>query len=255
MTHIPSILIAGVRVDSPSFAGTLDWTLNRITERSGGYICHLGAHGVVDAQQDAVLARALAGAALALPDGMPLVWLGRWLGLKSERVYGPDFMRSLLAATGDGRCRHFLFGSTPQVLRDLERRIRADYPGATIAGCLSPPFGPSSPEETEAHLHAIRNAGADVVWVGLGAPRQEKWMADVTARLPGILLFGVGAAFDFLSGTKPQAPAFVRRSGLEWAFRWLSEPRRLTSRYGRVIPVFLWLAARELWSRRQNRPV
>ncbi|MFN3075983.1 MAG: WecB/TagA/CpsF family glycosyltransferase [Alphaproteobacteria bacterium] len=249
---VPRRILAGVRIDYPTFAQAVVWARERVVSRTGGYVCHVSGHGVVEAQEDASLAAALAGSALALPDGMPLVWMGRRHGLKAERVYGPDFMRALLAVgmdAGGRTLRHFLFGSTPQVLAMLEARIREEYPRALIVGSLSPPFGPVSEEEGRAHLEAILSSGADVVWVGLGAPRQEKWMAEASGRLPGILLFGVGAAFDFLAGTKRQAPAFLRGIGLEWAFRWLSEPRRLTGRYRRIVPGLLRLMIRDALDR------
>lgn len=247
MTTVPSAGVIGVRIDYPTFAGSVDWVLSRTAEREGGYICHVNTHSVVEAHENPAVAAALRGAALALPDGMPLVWSGRWRGLMAERVYGPDLMRAVLAATRDGSRRHFLFGSTPQVLVDLTREICRTYPGVVICGTLSPPFGAISPQQQQDHLRVIRESGADCVWIGLGAPRQELWMADVHAALPGQVLFGVGAAFDFLAGTKPQAPAWMQRSGLEWAFRWATEPRRLTARYGRVLPLYLWLTLRDVW--------
>lgn len=253
MTRFPATRLLGVRVDMPAFDQVVRWATRRVEAGEGGYVCHVNAHGLVDAQTDLELARSFDGADLAVPDGMPLVWLGRLRGLAAQRVYGPDFMRALLADGGPA-CRHFLFGSTPEVLAALEARVAADHPGATVVGRLSPPFGPGLAEAMEAHVEAIRASRANVVWVGLGAPRQEKWMAQVAGRLPGVLLFGVGAAFDFLAGTKPQAPAPVRAAGLEWAFRWLSEPRRLTARYGRIIPAFLWLVLRDA-VRGQDRAV
>lgn len=254
MMSFRHLTFAGIRIDMPTFAQAEDWVAQRLVAGKGGYVCHLDAHCVMQAQQDAEFARALAGADLALPDGMPLVWLGRWRGIGAQRVYGPDLMRAVLAA-GESpalrpHCRHFLYGSTPEVVTALAATIAARYPQASIVGHLSPPFGQVSPQEIESHLATIRQSGATIVWVGLGAPRQEKWMDTVAERLPGVLMFGVGAAFDFLSGNKPQAPRPLRSCGLEWAFRWLSEPRRLTRRYLRVIPAFLSLVIRDIIGRR-----
>lgn len=256
MTEFQQTRIAGIPLHMPGFAEALIWAEQRIRSGDGGYVCHVGAHGIVEAQQDECLRRALAGAALAVPDGVPLVWLGRMRGLSAERVYGPDFMRALLSATAqwaDRPCRHFLFGSSPEVLARLRHHIGVTYPGAIISGSLSPPFRAPTEQEEQEHLRMIRAVAPDVVWVGMGAPRQEKWMARMSEHLPGTVLLGVGAAFDFLSGNKRQAPAWVGRAGLEWAYRWLTEPRRLSGRYARVVPMFLWLTARDgLRSRRED---
>lgn len=258
MTLPPPLTVAGIRIDTPTFTQAELWTEKRIAAGTGGYVCHLDAHCVVRAQKDQAFAQALAGAALALPDGMPLVWLGRWHGHAAQRVYGPDFMRAVLAAsekaTAGPQCRHFLYGSTPAVLNALTAMIRTTYPQAHIAGQLSPPFADLSAQDFQAHLTMIRDSGANVVWVGLGAPRQEKWMAAANNHLPTILMFGVGAAFDFLSGNKPQAPRAIRAYGLEWAFRWLTEPRRLSRRYLLVIPTFLWLIVRDALARLRQTP-
>lgn len=248
MTPFAHTKILGIPIHLPRFRDAVAWAEAEIRAGRGGYICHVGAHGLVEAQGDLVLQRALSGADLAAADGMPLVWLGRRVVPGAERVYGPDFMRAVLAATEtwtDRPCRHFLFGSTPTVLDALTRRIRAEYPGAVIVGSVSPPFRTVDAEEESEHLNIIRTSGADVVWVGLGAPRQEKWMARMTGRLPGVLLVGVGAAFDFLAGEKVQAPVWIQRAGLEWAFRWAAEPRRLTRRYLHIVPGFLLLLARD----------
>lgn len=240
--------ILGIPIHLTTLAAAVTWAEDRVRTGQGGYICHVGAHGLVDAQSDSDLFQALGNADLAATDGMPLVWLGRWRGMAAGRVYGPDFMEALLTATGawtDRPCRHFLFGSSPEVLEALRQRITARFPGAIIAGHLSPPFRAASAKEEDEHLDAIRQSQADVVWVGLGCPRQEKWMAHVADRLPGLLLVGVGAAFDFLAETKRRAPPWIGRSGLEWAYRCLTEPRRLARRYGRIVPAFLWLLARD----------
>lgn len=244
----PRLSILGVPVHMGRFADALAWAEEAIRNRSPGYVCHVGVHGIIEAQDDPAFAAALSGAALAGTDGMPLVWLGRAHGMVAERVYGPDFMEALLERTArwsDRPCRHFLYGSTPEVLERLQAAIATRYPGAVIAGAISPPFRPLSPEEEEADLRAIDAAGTDVLWVGLGAPRQELWMARMRPRLAAPLMAGVGAAFDFLAGTKPQAPSWMQRSGLEWAFRLASEPRRLARRYGTIIPRFLYLLAKE----------
>lgn len=226
--------------------------------RDGGrrYICHLDARSLLAARDDPVVAAAMAGAAIAGPDGMPLVWLGRLRGHRVGRVYGPDFMTALLEATTrwpDRPCRHVLLGSTPAVLGRLAERLRDRHPGTLIAGTVSPPIGPWDAAEDVRIRSAIEDLAPDVVWVGLGAPRQELWMARQRDRLSAPLLVGVGAAFDFLSGSKPQAPRWLRDAGFEWLFRLLTEPRRLAPRYALTVPRFAALALREELTRRLRR--
>lgn len=223
----------------------------RLDEKT--YVCHADARSILAARDDMAVRRALAGARIVGADGMPLVWLGRWRGLPGGRVYGPDFMEAMIA-DGVGRTdrplRHFFFGSTPQVLEQLTQRLAARHPGLVIAGTFSPPMGVWDEAADEAHRALINRSQADIVWVSLGAPRQELWMARNRPYLRAPLLCGVGAAFDFLSGTKPQAPRWLRHLGLEWAFRLLSEPRRLAGRYLRTLPRFMALALAEEARRR-----
>ncbi|MEO5374491.1 MAG: WecB/TagA/CpsF family glycosyltransferase [Alphaproteobacteria bacterium] len=236
------------------FDDALAYVEDLIRAGGPGYVCHVDAHGIVTAQDDPVLARALAEATLAATDGMPLVWLGRWRRMTAERVYGPDFMRALLARTAawrDRECRHFFYGASPEVLDRLIDRVRQTYPGICIAGSIAPPFRPMTPEEELADIRAVEAAAADVLWVGLGLPRQELWMARNRPRSRTPAMIGVGAAFDFLAGSKPQAPAFLRAHGLEWAFRLATEPRRLAGRYLETVPRFLAIAARDLAARRR----
>lgn len=234
--------LLGVPVDMPRFDEAVAAATGWIVDGGRRYVCHLDARSVLAARDDPAMAAAVAGAALAAPDGMPLVWLGRARGHAVERVYGPDFMLALLARTR-GR-RHLLFGADDATLARLAARF-----GQNVA-TLRPPHGDWSAEENTRLLAAINRTGAEVVWVGLGAPRQELWMARHRAALDAPLLVGVGAAFDFLAGTKPQAPAALRRAGLEWAFRLATEPRRLAPRYLRTVPRFAALAMAEEWRRR-----
>jgi N-acetylglucosaminyldiphosphoundecaprenol N-acetyl-beta-D-mannosaminyltransferase len=243
----PRETLLGVPVDMPRFATALAAADAWIGDGGRRYICHLDARSILAARDDPAVAAAVAGAALAAPDGMPLVWLGRARGHAVERVYGPDFMAALLART-PGR-RHLLFGSDDATLARLAARFG---PQATT---LRPPHGIWDEAENARLCTAINRAAADVVWVGLGAPRQELWMAANRAALDAPLLVGVGAAFDFLAGTKPQAPRALRRAGLEWAFRLATEPRRLGLRYLRTVPRFAMLALAEEYRRRIGRAV
>jgi N-acetylglucosaminyldiphosphoundecaprenol N-acetyl-beta-D-mannosaminyltransferase len=245
----PREQILGVPVDMAAFGEAVDVAERWIREGGGRYVCHLDAHAVLAARDDAAVRAAIAGADLAAPDGMPLVWIGRLRGHRVERVYGPDFMLALLARTAGWTarpCRHLLFGSSDPVLDRLVARF-----GGRVAALPAPPRWPWSAEEDAGHRAAINAAAADVVWVGLGAPRQELWIARNRPLLAAPLVVGVGAAFDFLAGTKPQAPRGLRAAGLEWAFRLATEPRRLAPRYLRTIPRFAVLAVADEWRRRR----
>ncbi len=207
-------------------------------------VCNV--HSVMSARTDQDLARAFADGEISTPDGLPLVWVMKTTGASAQtQVRGTDIVTASLAHGGALNWRHFFYGSTPETLGRLQSEIAATYPDAHIAGAVSPPFREQSDAELDAVAREILDARADLVWVGLGMPRQEKWMHRIRARLPGTVLVGVGAAFDFLAGTKREAPHWMRTAGLEWAFRLGSEPRRLWRRYLWNNPAFLalWLRA------------
>lgn len=208
-------------------------------------------HSVMVAHDDPLLHRALEEADVAAPDGMPLVWMLRASGQQAQqRVYGPDLMEMALPAGVAHGQRHYLYGSTAQTLDRLQERIRALAPHAEVVGAQAPPFRPLTDAEEAETVLRIRESGADVVWVGLGMPKQELWMHRVAPHLPGVSLMGVGAAFDFLAGTVSQAPDVLQRMGLEWAYRLAREPRRLWRRYAVNNPRFVWHALAQL--RRQR---
>lgn len=209
-----------------------------------GYICIRDAHGVVRCHGDPRFKAVHNHAFMVTPDGMPLVWALRLAGYREAgRVYGPDLMLALMERGRERGLRHFLYGATTETLERLETRLRARLPGAQIVGGLAPPFRALTEAEQSDVVERINASGADIVWVGLGTPKQEFWMAEMRALLAPAMLIGVGAAFDFHAGGKRQAPRFIQRSGLEWAFRLASEPRRLWRRYAVTVPNFLWLGA------------
>lgn len=232
--------LLGVRISAVDLSSAVGRILGAIETGQKGYVCIRDVHGIVRCQSDDRLRQVHNRAFLVTPDGMPVVWALRLTGHRAaDRVYGPDLM---LALFEQGRgLRHFLFGSTPETLARLETRLRARFPEARIAGRLSPPFGSWNPEEEEAMVARINASEADIVWVGLGTPKQELWMGRTRSELNAPMLIGVGAAFDFHSGTKRQAPRFIQRSGFEWLFRLASEPRRLAGRYAVAVPRFLGL--------------
>ncbi len=208
-------------------------------------VCNV--HSVMTARSDPAVAYALRTADIATPDGMPLVWALRRLARRDQaRVYGPDLMRAAMPYGVERGWRHFLYGSTPETLARLRAACERIAPGVTIAGMYAPPFRPQTVAEEEAVLAEIRSCQPDLVWVGLGMPKQELWMARVAPRVPGMALLGVGAAFDFLAGVVPQAPPVLQRAGLEWAFRLIQEPRRLWRRYLVNNPRYLILLAQQL---------
>ena len=177
------------------------------------------------------------GTGLVTPDGMPLVWLLRKAGYAHvSRVYGPDLMLALAGKTG---YRHFLYGGAPGIPERLANALKSKCPSIDIAGTYSPPFRSLSGEEDEEVCALIQESQPDIIWVGLGTPKQERWMASHVNRLNGAVLIGVGAAFDFHAGTIKQAPRWIQRSGFEWLFRLVVEPRRLWRRYFTVIPLFV----------------
>jgi N-acetylglucosaminyldiphosphoundecaprenol N-acetyl-beta-D-mannosaminyltransferase len=224
--------VLGVRY----YLGDLDSATHLVVDRAlsgkGGFSCLCGVHGIITAQHSEPLMRAMDNAWMTFPDGAPVAWLLRRTGSRgARRVAGPDLMPSVIEAGQSLGLRHLLFGSTPEVLADLEQQLLDRFPQATIVGTISPPFRSLSAEEESAIAAEIRSAEPHIVWVGLGLPKQDEWMWRNSAAYAPALAMGVGAAFDFLSGAKPRAPLWMQRSGLEWLHRVGHEPRRLASRY------------------------
>jgi N-acetylglucosaminyldiphosphoundecaprenol N-acetyl-beta-D-mannosaminyltransferase len=228
------------------FAGDLrDATallVDRARSGDGGFVSLMNVHVAMTAQRDHALRSALGEAWTVFPDGAPISWLERRRGARrAERVAGPDLMLAVLRDSLD--LRHFLFGSTPEVLARLEQRLTATVPGLRVAGSFGPAPGG---EHDPAVIEAVRDAKPHVVWVALGAPKQELWAGRHAADLAPALLVGVGAAFDFHAGSKSRAPQWMQRTGLEWLHRLASEPRRLAWRYASTNTRFVLSAAREL---------
>jgi N-acetylglucosaminyldiphosphoundecaprenol N-acetyl-beta-D-mannosaminyltransferase len=220
-----------------------------ITTGSQQYVCVTGVHGVMESRRDERLQRIHNQAGLVTPDGMPLVWWSRAAGqAQTRRVYGPDLLLACCERSLTTGYRHFFYGGGDGVADLLARRLSKRFPGLTVAGTYTPPFRALTPEEDAAIVRRIDDSGADIVWVGLSTPKQEYWMAEHVGRLAAPVMIGVGAAFDFHAGLKKQAPAWMQHTGLEWAFRLATEPRRLWKRYLRNNPEFVYLALREAWS-------
>ena len=210
-------------------------------ERRREYVCLISVHGLVVAQRDPTIRSALNHCGLAAEDGMPLVWWSRLTGFsQARRVCGSDLLDEVCASGVSRKYRHYFYGASPRVLELLVDRLQRRHPGMIVAGYRSPPFRPLTLAEQADDIAAINEARPDFVWVGLGMPKQERWMVEHLGKIDATALLGVGAAFDFHAGTKPRAPIWMQRSGLEWLFRLLTEPRRLAHRY--VIDNALFIA-------------
>lgn len=237
--------ILGVPVSILDMKRAIDAIDGAIAERRGGYVCVRDAHGVMAAQKDVHLMDIHESAFLVVPDGMPLVWFGRLYGNDMSRVCGPDLMLALCRHGSERGHRHYFFGGTEESLGRLKPALEAKFPGLNMVGIESPPFRPVTTEPDPEGVARIREADPDIVWVGLGSPKQEYWMKANAHLLPNSILIGVGAAFNFHAGTVRRAPVWMQRSGFEWLYRLIQEPRRTWRRYLIMAPQFLVLSCRE----------
>jgi N-acetylglucosaminyldiphosphoundecaprenol N-acetyl-beta-D-mannosaminyltransferase len=254
--------ILGIPLAVSCYEQVMDWMDAMVAAGERGYVTAAAVNLVMNAQENPATMEAVMAATLAVPDGQPLVWALRALGhAGATRVYGPDLMASYCARAAGNGTRMYLYGGRGDAEREqLADRLRERYPGLRIVGGASPPFTPLTLEQDERLLADIDASGAQVVWVGTGQPKQEQWMHRMRPRLRAPLLVGVGAAFDFHAGLVKQAPPWMQRSGLEWAYRLMREPRRLWRRYARYNPRFVVGFARQyarhrrgLEGRRRNR--
>jgi N-acetylglucosaminyldiphosphoundecaprenol N-acetyl-beta-D-mannosaminyltransferase len=241
------------------YAGTLssaaDLVIDQALSGAGGYATQTGLHGVTSAPRDPELRLALDASWMNFPDGKPVVWRQRRQHrLRDvERCGGPDLMELVIDRGRLAGLRHFFYGSTEMVLAGLRTRLAALYPGAIIAGTFSPPFHPPSETDERAHYAIITESEPHVVWVGLGAPKQDLWCHRNADGVAPALCIGVGAAFDFLSGAKARAPRWMQRSGLEWVHRLVGNPRTLGPRYLRAGSLFVALSVEERMSGSKER--
>jgi len=242
---IGHLRVAGVPVSLVNMDMACEEVIRHHRLGRGGYCVFRDMNGVVGANDDPALMRAHQNAILVTPDGMPLVWLARLKGCNwVDRVYGPDFMLEFCRISARMGLRHYFYGGTDSVIEKLIAQLLAHFPGLEICGSYSPPMRPISEATNLDDVERIRAARPDIVWVGLGTPKQELWMQANSPHLDGALLMGVGAAFDFHAKVKAQAPRWMQRSGLEWSFRLMCEPRRLARRYLIGIPRLAMLLAK-----------
>ena len=211
------------------------------------YVCVTSVHGIMTARTDSEFRKILNDADIATPDGMPVVWALRSFGHRGQtRVYGPTLMLQTCGKASERGHKVFLYGGRPENMEDLCKNLVGRFPALRISGVFSPPFRPLTPEEDAEVVCTIRNSGADLVFVGISTPKQENWMWAHKLKLPGVVMFGVGAAFDFHAGRVSQAPPWMQKHGLEWFYRLMMEPQRLWRRYLLQTPLFLPLWALQL---------
>jgi N-acetylglucosaminyldiphosphoundecaprenol N-acetyl-beta-D-mannosaminyltransferase len=251
--NTPTFRVLGTRVNAVQIPGVIAWMEEWI---SNGRNCHFIAvtniHGVVEGQHDGSFKKVLSSADLVVPDGMPLVWLGRLRGHRLQRrVYGPDLLMEFMHQTNEKTYRHFFFGGALGIPEELAAKLKAQFPALRVVGTYSPPFRSLTAEEDDSVIKMINDTAPDVLWVGLGCPKQERWMYEHRDRLKVPVVVGVGQAFDLHAGTKQPAPAWMREHGFEWLFRLLQEPRRLWRRYLIYGTEFLWNVSLELLGLKQ----
>lgn len=248
----PAVDILGARVDGTSYADATERILRWATRGDSRYVCCANVHVIMEAQDSARFAEVLRDAALVTPDGMPLVWFARALGLPQERVYGPDLMLHVCRAAARAGVAVGLLGGDDETLDALSQRLGARFPGLRIVYRHAPPFRSLTVEEDARIVAECARAEVRVLFVGLGCPKQELWMADHLGKISAVML-GVGAAFAFHAGTVEQAPRWMQARGLEWLFRLSREPRRLAGRYLRHNPRFVARALPALLRQRRTR--
>ena len=233
VNHKDKVNILGVGINPITLNEALNIIVAWIDRQEENYICITPAHGIMDCQRDPELQDIFNGSGLTTPDGMSIVWILKILGYqKVTRVYGPDLMEAICRYSSDNnRFRHFFYGGADGVPEKLTKELQERFPYLDVVGTMSPPFRPLTNDEDEIIIKRINSVDPDIVWVGIGTPKQERWMANHIGKINAPVMIGVGAAFDFLSGTKRQAPKWIQRSGFEWLFRLASEPKRLWRRY------------------------
>ncbi len=236
---IPTVNILGVEVAAIDMKWLVRFTEENIKRIKGDYICVSNVHTTVTASEDKEYRTIQNSGLMAIPDGGPLSSVGRKRGAENmARTTGPSYMGEILKV---GRYRHYFYGSTPETLEKLYSNLSRDYPQSTIAGMYSPPFRELTEEEDKAIVEHINETSPDFIWVGLGAPKQEKWMAAHQGEVRGLMV-GVGAAFDYYAGNIERAPEWMQKANLEWVYRLVQDPRRLFKRYLVTNTKFVWNA-------------
>ena len=238
---IPVCNILGVNIAAIDMEWLNEFTDMHIKELSGEYLCVSNVHTTVTAWEDKEYCEIQNRGIMAIPDGVPLVLISRRRGFKQmERTDGPRYMLAVLERSANMGYRHFFYGSTQETLDKMRRVLEKEYPGVQIAGMYSPPFRALTEKEDEDVIKMINEARADFVWIGLGAPKQERFMAAHQGKIRGFMI-GIGAGFDYLAGNIKRAPMWMQNCSLEWFYRMIQDPRRLFWRYMRTNSIFIWL--------------
>lgn len=239
--------VLGVGVSAIDMKQALERIDSWIAARERHYVCVCPVHSIMECRRSSEVRTIFNAAGMVTPDGMPVVWVARMKGFAHvSRVYGPDLMLAEMEHSQDKGHRHFFFGGGPGVAAKLADATRRQFPRVDVAGTHEPPFASLDELTTPETAKLINDARPDIVWVGMSSPKQDRWMARMRPLLDAPVLIAVGAAFDFLSGTVPQAPRWMQRSGLEWVHRLGTDPRRLWRRYLVDNPWFVWEVALQL---------
>ena len=239
---IPVCNILGVNIAAIDMDWLLDFTDRHIKELSGDYMCVSNVHTTVTSFEDQSYCDVQNGGIMAIPDGGPLSTVGQKRGFKNmKRTTGPSYMGEILKISAQKGYRHYFYGSTETTLKKLHQALQHDYPGIQIAGMYSPPFRPLTEEENCLVVERINETKPDFVWIGLGAPKQERWMAEHQGKIKGFMV-GVGAGFDYFAGNISRAPEWMQKTNLEWVYRLLQDPKRLFGWYWHTNTKFIWNA-------------
>lgn len=237
---IPTCNIMGVNIAAINMKWLLDFTHNYIKELSGDYMCVSNVHTTVTSYENQEYLTIQNSGIMAIPDGGPLSSVGKKRGHSNmERTTGPSYLGEILKESVSNGYRHYFYGSTKETLDKLKENIEKEYPGIQIVGMYSPPFRPMTVEEDEKIIQEINECHPDFLWVGLGAPKQEKWMFEHQGKVNGFMI-GVGAGFDYFAGNIKRAPEWMQKRNLEWFYRLMQDPKRLFSRYLKTNSKFIW---------------
>lgn len=250
----PRVNVLGVGVHAINMQQAVDFLLDSIHQQRKGYVCVTGVHGIMEAQKNCRFRCTLNDSLLTTPDGMPTVWVGKINGHhQMDRVFGPDLMMELCRQSALRGLKHFLYGGVPGVAEELKRNLESRCPGLQVVGTYTPPFRPLSFQEHFELVQHVNQLKPDIIWVGLSTPKQERFMAEYISKFDCSLMVGVGAAFDLHTGRMSDSPAWVKRSGLQWAHRLIQNPRRLWKRYLVNNPKFLFAITAQLLKLREYK--
>jgi len=248
-----SVNVLGVNVSAVNMDLAVSLTEQWIDIGHPGYVCVTGVHGVMEAQNDPEFLNILNRAAITLPDGMPMTWVGRLHGFRQmNRVFGPDFMAAICRLSAERGYRNFFYGGQPGVADLLSEKLSNRFPGLQVVGTYTPPFRPLTPNEEDEVAAQILQSRPHIVWVGLSTPKQERFMTQYAGRFNVPLMVGVGAAFDYHTGQIRDCSVWIKRAGLQWLHRFIQDPKRLWKRYLINNPAFIWRIVLQLAGLRAN---